>query len=101
LTKPRTADGYTPAQLQQVRATCLQLASSLGDLFDGLVVVGGLVPSLLVESLPDGSELHVGTADLDLALEIGILDEGRYHALAERTKTPTTSTTSSSTSVRA
>lgn len=44
--RPKTADGYTPAQLLQVRATLLHLASILADLLDDLVVVGGLVPSL-------------------------------------------------------
>jgi hypothetical protein len=47
--KPRTAAGYPPDQAQRVRATCLYLATKLGDLMDDLVVVGGLVPSLLIE----------------------------------------------------
>ena len=42
MTKPKTADGYTPAQLRLVRATLLYLVSILGDLLDDLVVVGGL-----------------------------------------------------------
>jgi hypothetical protein len=82
--KPRTAAGYTPAQLQQTRAACLQLASVLGDLLDELVVVGGLVPSILIDSLHAGAEPHVGTADLDIGLELALLDTGRYRTLAER-----------------
>ena len=84
MTKPTTADGYTPAQLLQVRATLLYLASILGDLVDDLVVVGGLVPSLLVASPSPGEEAHVGSGDLDLGLEVALLDSGRYHTLAER-----------------
>jgi len=83
VTKPKTADGYTPAQLEHVRATLLFLASILGDLLDELVVVGGLVPSLLVPAAI-ADEAHVGTNDLDLGLEIALLNSGRYHALAER-----------------
>ena len=80
MTKPKTADGYTPAQLQQVRATCLYLASILGDFLDELVIVGGLVPSLLVGSSVSVEEAHVGTADLDLGLQIALLDSRRYQA---------------------
>lgn len=84
MSKPTTAAGYTPAHLQEVRATCLQLASILGDLLDELVVVGGLVPSLLIDAARSGAEPHVGTMDLDLGLELALLRSERYHALAER-----------------
>lgn len=84
MNKPTTAAGYTPAQLEQVRATCLELASVLGDMLEDLVVVGGLVPSLLVDAPRSGVEAHVGTTDLDLGLELILLREERYHALAER-----------------
>ena len=47
--KPRTAAGYKPEQVARVRATCLYLATKLGDLMNDLVVVGGLVPSLLID----------------------------------------------------
>jgi len=47
--KPTTADGYPPGQVARVRATCLYLATKLGDLMPEMVVVGGLVPSLLID----------------------------------------------------
>lgn len=58
----------------------------LGDLTDNLVVVGGLVPSLIVDqdNLAEGVEAHVGTMDLDVALAIALLDQGRYRELSER-----------------
>jgi hypothetical protein len=40
--KPRTSRGYEPGQLRVVRATCLYVATKLGDLLDEVVVVGGL-----------------------------------------------------------
>ena len=46
--KPSTSDGYDPATTLQAKATCLYVATKLGDLMDEIVVVGGLVPSLLV-----------------------------------------------------
>ncbi len=47
--KPTTAAGYLPEQVVRVKATCLYLATKLGDLMPELVVVGGLVPSLLID----------------------------------------------------
>ena len=61
--KPTTAAGYKGRQTELVRATCLYAATRLGDIMDELVVVGGLVPSLLVnqQMLPTGADSHVGT----------------------------------------
>ena len=42
--KPSSAAGYPPGQVARVKATCLYLATKLGDLMPELVVVGGLVP---------------------------------------------------------
>jgi hypothetical protein len=58
----------------------------LGDLMDDTVVVGGLVPSLLIDpgALPPAVETHVGTLDLDVGLALAILEHGRYHTLTER-----------------
>lgn len=81
--KPTTAAGYTSEHVALVRATCLYVATKLGDLMDDLVVVGGLAPSLLVAQ--DGPvEAHVGTMDLDVGLTVALLDEGRYQVLTER-----------------
>ena len=77
--KPTTAAGYGVAQTELVRATCLYVATKLGDVMDQLVVVGGLVPSLLVkqEDLSIGVDSHVGTMDLDMGLTVALLEEGR------------------------
>ena len=84
--KPTTAAGYGVAQTELVRATCLYVATKLGDVMDQLVVVGGLVPSLLVkqEDLSMGVDSHVGTMDLDMGLTVALLEEGRYRTLTER-----------------
>jgi len=39
--KPRTAAGYDPVHIAHVRATCLYIATKLGDLVDELVIVDG------------------------------------------------------------
>jgi hypothetical protein len=84
--KPKRASEYTSEQVELVRATCLYVATKLGDLMDEVVVVGGLVPSLLIdqEALPEGTSAHVGTLDLDVGLKLALLDEGRYRTLTER-----------------
>lgn len=84
--KPRTAAGYAPDQVARVKSTCLYLATKLGDLMDELVVVGGLVPSLLIdqEHLPENVTAHVGTLDLDLGLAFALVGEQRYQAVVER-----------------
>lgn len=67
-----------------MKGACLYLATKIGDLLDELVIVGGLVPSLLVDQTKDGVERHVGTNDLDVGMQIAILDGKRYEALTER-----------------
>ena len=61
--KPTTAAGYEGEHTGLVRATCLYAATRLGDIMDELVVIGGLVPSRLIdqEDLPVGADAHVGT----------------------------------------
>lgn len=84
--KPQTRAGY-PAELAELaRATCLYVATILGDLIEEITVVGGLVPSLLISAgdADDSVEAHVGTLDLDLGLSIAIFDESRYQEIAER-----------------
>ena len=84
--KPTTAAGYGGGQTELVRATCLYVATKLGDVMDQLVVVGGLVPSLLVkqEDLSIEVDSHVGTMDLDMGLTVALLEKGRYRTLTER-----------------
>ena len=86
MSKPWAADGYDPAQSAHVRATCLYVATKLGDLLEEVVVVGGLVPYLLVDQddLPAGSDSHSGTMDLDMGLSLAILNDEHYRQLSER-----------------
>ena len=80
------AADYSPEQLRLVKATCLYIATRLGDLMEDVVIVGGLPPSLLIDpdDLPQGVQAHPGTMDLDLGLALTLLSEGRYHTLADR-----------------
>lgn len=80
------ARDYRPEFTDAVHAACLHLATILGDFLDDIVIVGGLVPTLLIDqsALPDGAQPHVGTTDLDVGLALGVLDDVRYSAIAER-----------------
>lgn len=84
--KPQRASDYRSEYVELVRGMCLHIATKLGDLMDELVVVGGLVPSLLIdqEKLAADTDAHVGTMDLDVGLTLALLDHGRYHTLTER-----------------
>jgi hypothetical protein len=84
--KPKHAWEYKNEQVVLVRSTCLYLATKLGDMMDDLLIVGGLVPSLLIdqEHLDEGMEPHVGTMDLDVGLQVALLNDKRYRQLTER-----------------
>jgi hypothetical protein len=53
---------------------------------DELVVVGGLVPSLLIDQANLGQEMepHVGTLDLDIGLSLAVFDDEHYRTISER-----------------
>jgi predicted nucleotidyltransferase len=88
--KPRHRSGYTAEETLQVESACLTVAVTLGAYLDDVCVVGGLVPSLLIdrELGPDqkdeDEERHPGTNDLDIGLAISLLDDERYAGLSER-----------------
>lgn len=84
--KPTTAAGYPVGHVDLVCATCLYIATKLGDLSEEVVVIGGLAPSLIVDqqNLPEGAAAHVGTMDLDVGLTMTVLEEGLYRTLTER-----------------
>jgi hypothetical protein len=84
--KPTTSKEYPKEQVELVRSTCLYVATILGDYMEDVVIVGGLVPSLLIDqdSLPAETDRHVGTIDLDVGLSLAIFEGKKYEAIAER-----------------
>lgn len=90
--KPGIGAEYLGDDMAVVRAGLLYIATKVGDIMEDIVVVGGLVPSLIIdqESGPDGEywypsfQKHVGTRDLDLGLDLAILREERYSQLSMR-----------------
>ena len=87
--KPATADGYLPAQVRLTKEALLYLATKLNDLMEETVVIGGLVPSLIIDQghLPNGVLPHVGSMDIDVGLTLALLDGERYKTVEERLRT--------------
>jgi hypothetical protein len=76
---------YTAETVARSRATALSVAEALGDDLNDTVVIGGLVPAFrYANAMDDVLGAHVGTNDLDLALDLAILDEQRYAAIERR-----------------
>lgn len=84
--EPRVAADYAPGCSRLVRQTCLEVATRLGDFREQMCVVGGLVPSLIIDQSQRavGIDAHIGTIDLDLGLSIVVLDERLYEQIAKR-----------------
>lgn len=74
--EPRTQHDYGEREIEAAHRVLIDLGQVLGSYFkDSIVVVGGWVPDLL---LPRADERHVGSIDVDLALDAHKLREGRY-----------------------
>lgn len=66
---------YSADQVEAARSVLLELVHLLGEYRDDIVVVGGWVPQLI---LPPGKRHHVGSIDVDLALNHRNLRESGY-----------------------
>jgi hypothetical protein len=86
--KPRQIGGYRREETEQVEQACLTLAVTLGALLGQLCIVGGLVPSLLIDQQiggdPESEEGHCGTNDLDVGLAVALLDDQQYSEISRR-----------------
>lgn len=74
--EPRTQYDYGEREVAAAKRVLVDLGQVLGSfLTESVVVVGGWVPDLL---LIGAGERHVGSIDVDLALDVERLREGRY-----------------------
>lgn len=69
---------YTAEALRAAKTVLIELVQIFGEFRDHVVVVGGSVPGLL---LHDAAEPHVGTLDIDLALDFRNIPEASYQSL--------------------
>ena len=66
---------YSSRQVEAAHRVLVDVGQVLASFRDCLVVVGGWVPDLL---MPDAPERHIGSIDVDLAVDADRLREGRY-----------------------
>jgi len=76
--EPRHHQDYSDRQVTAARRVLVDVGQVLASFMDCIVVVGGWTPDLL---LPKADEPHIGSIDVDLALDAAKLNEGRYAEL--------------------
>ena len=76
--EPRHQDDYSARQIEAARRVLIDVGQILGSYRDCMVVVGGWVPDLLIT---EAEEPHIGSIDVDLALDAEKLNDGRYAEL--------------------
>ena len=75
-----TLQDYPLVEVQAARAVLLELAHLLGEYRQDVVLVGGWAPELL---FPEAELAHVGSLDVDLALNHRRLDDAGYRTIHE------------------
>jgi nucleotidyltransferase AbiEii toxin of type IV toxin-antitoxin system len=73
--EPRHWSDYTARQIEAARRVLVDVGQVLAAFEDAIVIVGGWVPDLL---LPHAEPEHIGSIDVDLALDAPKLGDGRY-----------------------
>lgn len=71
---------YTAEAVEAARSVMIELTHLLAEYRDGIVIVGGWVPELL---LADDSQPHTGSLDVDLALDHLKLNEAGYKSILQ------------------
>ncbi len=75
MTEPRSEAEYGKRQSEAARRVLIDVGQVLASFSDCLVVVGGWTPDLLFQ---DSEGSHIGSIDVDLALDAARLQDGRY-----------------------
>ncbi len=84
----RTAQTYNPGITAASKSVLLEVMTTLRAYRDALILIGGWVPYLLLEKhrLPDNPFLHVGSIDIDVAVDPAKLNEQQYATIVELLK---------------
>jgi len=80
--EPRHQEDYGGRQVEAARRVLVDVGQVLASFRNAIVVVGGWAPDLLLQV---AEPAHVGSIDVDLALDAAKLGDGRY---AELLKAP-------------
>ena len=81
----RTAQTYGPGITGASKSVLLEIMTVLRAYRDALVLVGGWAPYLLLERhrRPEDPFIHVGSIDIDLAVDPSKIDAARYETIVE------------------
>lgn len=81
----RTAQSYGPAITSASKSVLLELAAALRSYREALILVGGWAPYFLLERHrpADGRFAHVGSIDIDLAVDPRTVSEPEYATIVE------------------
>jgi hypothetical protein len=78
--EPRQRNDYSPRQVEAAHRVLVDIGQVLASFRDCLVLIGGWVPELL---LAHADEPHIGSIDVDLAIDVKKLIAGRYAELVK------------------
>ncbi|UCF60133.1 MAG: hypothetical protein JSV37_10225 [Anaerolineaceae bacterium] len=73
-----TRTDYSDLAVHAARQVLIELVHALGDYREEMIIIGGWVPELLYS---DESDPHIGSIDVDLALDHNALEDRRYAAI--------------------
>lgn len=73
-----TKSNYTEQEIQACFSVLLEIMTVLGEFLKDIVVVGGNVPPLI---LPTAKEKHIGTLDVDIALDFKHIRPDTYNTI--------------------
>jgi hypothetical protein len=71
---------YTAEAVEAARSVMLELTRLLGEYQEGIVIIGGWVPELLLSGV---GHLHTGSLDVDLALDHHVLGDVGYKTILQ------------------
>ena len=71
---------YSEQAVAAAHSVLLELVHLLGEYRDSIVLIGGMLPRLLI---PQAEESHIGTVDVDLALDHRRFEEAGYRTVHE------------------
>lgn len=83
---PTRAEDYSRDLVEISLSVLVEVHRVLGSYRDALVLIGGWVPYFILEKYddPDVDFQHVGSIDIDLAVDPGLLDQTDYATMARR-----------------
>ena len=75
-----TRKNYNDLAVKAAHTVLLEISRILGEYRNDMVIVGGWVPSLILEN---AKEPHIGSMDVDIALNHRAIDEANYKTIRE------------------